>query len=90
MARGGKRPGAGRKKGSVSKRSQEVAAAIMQTGKLPLAYMLEVMRDETADAQRRDEMARAAAPYIHPRLSSIDGDLNLHIHKHEEALAELE
>jgi len=90
MARGGKRSGAGRKKGSVSKRSQEVAAAIVKTGKLPLAYMLDVMRDDTADIQRRDEMARAAAPYIHPRLSSIDGDLNLHLHKHEEALAEFE
>ncbi len=90
MARGGKRSGAGRKKGSVSKRSQEVAAEITATGKLPLAYMLDVMRDEAADTARRDEMARAAAPFVHPRLSSIDGDLNLHIHKHEEALAELE
>ena len=90
MARGGKRSGAGRKKGTVSKRSQEVAAAIVATGELPLAYMLDVMRDETADLQRRDEMARAAAPYVHPRLSSIDGDLNLNIRKHEEALSELD
>ena len=90
MARGGKRSGAGRKKGSVSKRSQEVAAAVVEAGMLPLAYMLDVMRDTTADTHRRDEMARAAAPYIHPRLSSIEGDLNLNIRKHEEALGELE
>ena len=90
MARGGKRLRAGRKKGSVSKRSQEVAAEITATGKLPLAYMLDVMRDETADTQRRDEMARAAAPYVHPRLSAIEGDLNLNIRKHEEALSDLE
>jgi hypothetical protein len=90
MARGGKRSGAGRKTGSLSKRSQEVAAAMVATGDLPLTYMLQVMRDETADRQRRDEMAKAAAPYVHPRLSSIDGDLNLNVRRHEEALSDLE
>jgi len=89
MARGGKRQGAGRKKGSMSKRSQEITAAISATGDLPLAYMLRVMRDEAVDTQRRDEMAKAAAPYIHPRLTSIDGDLNVNL-RHEQALAELE
>lgn len=89
MARGGKRSGAGRKKGTVNKRSQEVAAAVVATGELPLAYMLNVMRDVSADMSRRDEMARAAAPYIHPRLASIDGNLNLNV-RHEQALDELE
>lgn len=90
MPRGGSRPGAGRKQGSASKRSQDVAAALMESGELPLEYMLKVVRDENADKKRRDEMARAAAPYCHARLATIDGDLNLHLHKHEEALAELE
>lgn len=89
MARGGKRTGAGRKKGSVSRRSQEVAAAVVSNGELPLAYMLRVMRDKATDQQRRDEMAKAAAPYVHPRLSSIDGDFNVNL-RHEQALAELE
>lgn len=62
----------------------------MKYGELPLEYMLKVLRDEQDDEKRRDAMAIAAAPYVHPRLATIDGDLNLHLHKHEEALAELE
>lgn len=34
-------------------------------GKSPLDYMLNVMNDETADDDRRDKMATAAAPYMH-------------------------
>jgi len=74
----------------MSKRSQEITAAVAATGEMPLAYMLRVMHDEAADIQRRDEMARAAAPFVHPRLASIDGDLNLTVRKYEEALADLE
>jgi hypothetical protein len=29
--------------------------------------MLKVMRDETAEPERRDEMAKAAAPFVHAR-----------------------
>jgi hypothetical protein len=39
--------------------------------------MLEVLRDETVEAGRRDEMAKAAAPYIHPRLSTIEAALTV-------------
>lgn len=90
MPRGGSRLGAGRKQGSAGKRSQEVAAALMESGELPLEYMLKVMRDPKADQKRRDAFAAAAAPYCHARLATIDGDLNLNIRKHEEALGELE
>jgi hypothetical protein len=38
--------------------------------------MLEVMRDAKADQKRRDAMAIAAAPYLHPKLSTIDAKLN--------------
>jgi hypothetical protein len=30
------------------------------------------MRDESAPVERRDEMANAAAPYVHPRLATIE------------------
>lgn len=43
-----------------------------QGGQMPLDYMLEVMRDTQASTARRDEMAKAAAPYVHPRLSSVE------------------
>jgi hypothetical protein len=64
MARNGTKTG-GRKKGSKNKRTLAVDAA--KGGKLPLDYMLEVMRDPTAEQFRRDDMARAAAPYLHAR-----------------------
>ena len=61
----------GRKKGSLNKVSSEMKAAIAASGETPLEYMLRVMRDTKADTRRRDEMAKAAAPYIHPRLASL-------------------
>jgi hypothetical protein len=72
MASGGKREGAGRKAGVPNKASiarQEKAAA---TGETPIDYMLRVMRDPTNDHGRRDEMAKAAAPYVHPKLSAVE------------------
>jgi hypothetical protein len=41
-------------------------------GETPLGYMLRVMRDSTADSARRDEMAKAAAPYIHAKLVATE------------------
>lgn len=81
MARGGARPGAGRPKGSVSKLSQEVAAEAVKAGITPLDYMLAVMRDKNASQARRDEMAKAVAPYVHPRLSSVESK-NEHVHRY--------
>jgi hypothetical protein len=71
MPRGGRRRGAGRKKGAITKRSRAVADDIVESGRTPLSYMLRIMEDVTADPIRRDEMARAAAPFVHPKLSSI-------------------
>ena len=34
------------------------------------------MRDPAADQKRRDAMAMAAAPYLHPKLSAIDAKLS--------------
>lgn len=91
--RGGKRSGAGRKKGAVSIKTQAIRArteaAIEAVGETPLEYMLRIMRTSNDD-KRRDAMAVAAAAYVHPRLSAIEGDLNLNIRKHEEALSDLE
>lgn len=41
--------------------------AAMDAGKKPLDYMLGVMNDESAEDDRRDKMAMAAAPYIHAK-----------------------
>lgn len=81
---GGKRPGAGRRKGSKQKVAKtyltKTALIAAADGEMPLNYMLRVMRDETADQKRRDAMASAAAPFIHPRLSNVTGSFT---HKHE-------
>jgi hypothetical protein len=74
--RGGKRPGAGRPKGSATKRTREIADAAMAEGLTPLEYMLEVMRDVRADEARRLDAAKSAAPYVHPRLSSVEAQIN--------------
>jgi methanogenic corrinoid protein MtbC1 len=70
--RGGRRQGAGRKPGSLSKKTREIAEKASEEGITPLEYMLGVMRDATADTALRFEAAKAAAPYIHPRLASIE------------------
>jgi hypothetical protein len=67
MARGGKRAGSGRRAGNRNKKTVEVLEGAAKGGALPLGYMLEVMRDPNADERRRDDMAKAAAPYLHPR-----------------------
>lgn len=76
--KGGKRPGAGRPKGKASKLDARVRAKAAEDGLLPLEYMLRVMRDTRTKQPRRDDMAKAAAPYLHAKLSSVDvkGKLN--------------
>jgi hypothetical protein len=74
MARG--RKTGGRQKGARNRATEEARAAAAATGVLPLDYMLSVMRDNAADSKRRDAMAMAAAPYLHPRLTAIDARLS--------------
>src|SRR5215468_3777936 len=69
---GGKRPGAGRPKGAASRANEQVRQEAAATGELPLAYMLRIMRDPSQPVGRRDEMAKAAAPFCHSRLSSVE------------------
>ena len=81
VGRGGSRPGAGRKKGSVTKKTQEIAARAIESGITPLEVIITAMRDETdiqmAKAKKDREWgkaagyARDAAPYCHPRLSAV-------------------
>jgi len=37
-----------------------------------LDYLLSVLRDTSQDEVKRIDAAKAAAPYIHPRLSTVD------------------
>ena len=76
MARGGKRTGAGRKPGTRNKRRQEIMDKAAEAGLLPLEYMLQVLRDVKNSSDERFRAAKAAAPYLHPQLSTIkhEGD----------------
>lgn len=72
MLRGGARSGAGRKSGSPNKATQERQAEIASSGETPLDYMLRVMRDDSEASARRDDMAKACAPYVHPKLAATE------------------
>lgn len=72
MARGGYRPGAGRKpkrsqQDSAPKVPADIVRAAAKKKQTPLAYMLDVMNDDASAKERRDRMAIAAAPFVHAR-----------------------
>jgi hypothetical protein len=75
MARGGYRPGAGRPKQAsrLPTTPTEVRIAAHAAGITPLEYMLGVLNDPAADSARRDRMAVAAAPFVHPRAEVMAG-----------------
>jgi hypothetical protein len=71
MARGGKRPGAGRPKGSKDK-MPSVEVLQEATGHdladlTPLDMMLAIMRHPDMPPALRIQMAKDAAPYCHPK-----------------------
>ncbi|WP_018900409.1 hypothetical protein [Rhizobium sp. 2MFCol3.1] len=67
----GKKTG-GRIKGTPNKASAERQKKIIQSGLTPLDFMLSILRDETKPTEDRFEAAKAAAPYVHPKLSNVD------------------
>jgi hypothetical protein len=77
MARGGYRPGAGRKKGAGKEPKAAVPADIRRAARAakltPLDYMLGVLNDDDAALERRDRMAIAAAPFCHARRDAVGG-----------------
>lgn len=80
--RGGKRAGAGRKPGSATKKTREIADKAAEDGLTPLEFMLQIMRGEPPETEdervklsyveMRFEAAKAAAPYVHPKLAAIE------------------
>lgn len=81
MSGRGSKPGerrGGRKKGSRNKavieREMRAKAALKaaEAGDMPLDVMLGVMRGNRTATPEQIAMAVAAAPYCHPKLSSVD------------------
>ena len=84
MAHGGARKGAGRPKGAATKRTREIADQAATEGLTPLEYLLSVMRNDSAAEAARLDAAKAAAPYVHPRLSTVEvGNKDEQAFKHE-------
>lgn len=73
--RGGRREGAGRKKGSTTKATvyrQEMLAKAAAEGISPLEVIMTAMRAawDAGNTDKAVEHAIAAAPYMHPRLAA--------------------
>lgn len=69
--RGGKREGAGRKKGIRNKRLRAELIEAAKGGILPKDFLLEVMRDVSQDMPVRIDAAKAVAPYVHAKLVAV-------------------
>ena len=65
----------GRPRGARNIRSEETAKQIQESGLTPLEYLMGIVRDENAPRKDRIECARAAAPFVHARLSAVEMDL---------------
>jgi len=72
--RGGARKGAGRKAGSATQKTREIADKAAAAGVTPLEVMLEAMHSfrATGDLEKAASFAKDAAPYIHPKLAAIE------------------
>lgn len=62
----------GRKKGIPNKASIQRAREIAESGLTPLDYMISVLRDASLPLDKRLQAAKDAAPYVHPKLASVE------------------
>src|SRR3954452_6204470 len=71
MPKGGPRPGAGRPRGSRGRRTKDSITKADALGPTPLEVLLESMHAAPAEGERAEavECAKAAAPYVHPKLA---------------------
>ena len=77
---GGRRPGAGRKPNPESTQAltAEVRRNVLTHGLSPLEVMCEAMRDAytTGGAIMAFQYAEKIAPYVHPRLASVEAKVD--------------
>jgi Family of unknown function (DUF5681) len=62
----------GRPRGSLNKRTRTLLEAAKAGGEMPLDFLLRLMRDPQSPIARRLEAARAAAPFLHPKLCAVE------------------
>ena len=75
-------------KGSLPKTAAPVAERVPTEAMSPLDFMLSMLRDPEASIADRKWAAEKAAPYLHPRLQTVEhgGEVTL---RHEDALKDL-
>ena len=87
MARGAK-PGerrGGRGTGTKNTASAAREQAVAASGLTPLDYMLSTLRDVEQPVNVRLDAAKAAAQYVHPRLSAVEVKAELLSKTHDDA-----
>lgn len=65
----------GRTKGTLNKRTmvaQDKINQLLSENKSPLDFLIDAMLNESLEMAERIDAAKAAAPYIHPKLASIE------------------
>jgi hypothetical protein len=80
----------GRKKGTPNRVTLDRERHVEATGLTPLQYFLGLLRDPAQPDDVRFQAAKEAAPYVHPKLASIEGNMTHTITKHDDVLAEIE
>jgi len=87
--RGGYRPGSGRKKGGFAKRTQDTMQLADELGINPVEFLLRRMHDQSLSMKDRIDCAKAAAPYVCPRLAAVENRVTV-TKSHEETLDDLD
>ena len=92
MAKGGYRPGAGRKKGSLTKEKKEALIRAEEMGILPLDYMLMATKQlwNEGKVSEAGDMASKAAPYIHRKMPQAIEQKNTDAETFEEMMIRLD
>ena len=87
---GGYRSNAGRPKGSRNKRTiATLDGLVSEMNVTPLEFLTSVYMDENQDPKIRVDAAKAAAPYVHAKLSNIEINTQVSVISHEEWLTKL-
>ena len=80
-SKGGKRPGAGRKTGSLTKRTRQIAEAVATQGITPLEVMMKVMRqlyEEAGNVQEEELGDKALANEARIKLLNMAATVGRH------------
>jgi len=90
--RGGRRPGAGRPKGSPTKYSERIAEMLSEMDCDPIVGMARLAKEAEANGEKglAGQMYRELAQYVAPKRKAVEMTVDATITAHEDLLAELE